>query len=420
MNKKQIKKWCAAISAIVVFVLIVTRAAIMTITFDEAYTYFGCALNLKLNMEGIKELYLTSNTNNHMIKTILITLMDQLTHSHYVEWMIRFPNILAAALYLFVLYRMYLGQHINAVVYYTLISCYYVNEFFSLARGYGLAISLLTLCLCLYLLWRESGFVKIIYPCFIMVCYMLACMANTICLLLAPALGLLCLINLIRTKTLGKFILYFWYGIVITSVGIIAMLFYHLRVTADGNEILYVVNSDSFFEAFFQNFGEMISSNSGIAFVWIMIVIGCCVAGCVLSLYQLYRKQKTHRPDFILMFLSLAVLIFLEGIVGEGKFATGRAMVPLFTVVVFSLQDTLDYIKEGVKKRGILLVGSVIVMVISAQQWCVTTTREFPSDMNAKAYGYMTQYTEEREYDGFNITIAHFYAEQAKYLRSFE
>ena len=111
MNKKQIKKWCAAISAIVVFVLIVTRAAIMTITFDEAYTYFGCALNLKLNMEGIKELYLTSNSNNHMLNTILIALMDQLTHSHYVEWIIRFPNILAAALYLFVLYHTYYKYH---------------------------------------------------------------------------------------------------------------------------------------------------------------------------------------------------------------------------------------------------------------------------------------------------------------------
>ena len=55
MNEKQIKKWCAAISAIVVFVLIVTRAAIMTITFHEAYTYFGCALNLKLNILKMKK-----------------------------------------------------------------------------------------------------------------------------------------------------------------------------------------------------------------------------------------------------------------------------------------------------------------------------------------------------------------------------
>ncbi len=421
MKREQIRKWCGAGAALLMFGLILVRAAVMTITFDEAYTYFGCALDLKLNMEGIRELYLTSNSNNHMLNTILIALMDQLTGSRYVELVIRFPNILAGALYLFVLYRMYVGKHINGIVYYTLVSCYFLNEFFSLARGYGLAVCFLTICLCLYLLWKESGFQKILYPCLIMVCYMLACMANTICLLMAPALGLLCLINLIRSKTLGRFILFFWYGIAITGAGIIAMLFYHLRVTAEGNEVLYVVNADSFFEAFFLNFGDMMSENSVLATVWAAIVILSCAAACIVYLYRICKKRKAARPDFILMFFVLALLIFLEGKMGGGQFATGRAMVPLFPVLAFALQDAVGYLPEGKGKAGIVVVGSVLVMVLSMQQWCVTTTREFPSDKNAKAFGYESVYTTEaQEYEGFNITIARFYAEQANYLRSFE
>ena len=420
MTKEQIRKYCAAGMALLMFALIVIRAATMTITFDEAYTYFGCALDLKLNFQGIKELYLTSNSNNHILNTILIAVMDYITHARYVEWLIRFPNIAAAAVYMYVLYKMYMGRHICAAVYYILISGYYVNEFFSLARGYGLAVCFITICLCLYQIWKESGFEKIIYPCFIMIFYMLACMSNTICLLLAPALGLFCVVRLIIHKKIVRFLLCFWYGILMTGAGIIAMLAYHFRVTAEGNDVLYVVNSKSFFEAFFVNFGRMIFGGDGVSTVIAIVIFSCSVLGCLLFAYQMITKKTAYKPEYILIFLSVALLIFAEGKIKGGDFATGRAMIPLFPVMVFVLQDILQYIKKPAVKRGLTLTGSLLILGLSVIQWDVTTTREFPSDPEARAYGYHAQYEEIEEYQGFNITIAYFYAEQAKYVRSFE
>lgn len=419
MTKEQIRTYCAAGTALFMFGLVVIRAATMTITFDEAYTYFGCALDLKLDFQSIQELYFTSNSNNHILNTILIALMDRITHTHYVEWIIRFPNIAAAAVYLFVLYKMYLGRHIHAVVYYMLVTGYYVNEFFSLARGYGLAICFITICLCLYQLWKESGFKKIIYPCFIMIFYMLSCMSNTICLLLAPAFGFLCVAQLVIHKKMGRFLFRFWYGILITGAGILAMLAYHMRVTAEGNDVLYVVNSKSFFEAFFVNFGRMISGLDAVAVVIAGVILACVVLGSLLFVYDKIAK-KEYKSDYILLFLSLVLLIFVEGKINGGQFATGRAMVPLFPVMVFMLQDLLQYIEKPAVKRGVIFTGSLLSLCLSVMQWDVTTTREFPSDPETKAYGYHTQYEEIEEYQGSNITIAYFYAEQAEYVRSFE
>lgn len=419
MTKEQIRKYCAAGIALLMFGLIVIRAATMTITFDEAYTYYGYALNLKLNIPEIKELYLTSNSNNHMLNTILIAIMDQITHTHYVEWLIRFPNIAAAAVYLFVLYKMYLGRHIHAVVYYVLVSAYYINEFFSLARGYGLAVCFITVCLCLYQIWKESAFEKIVYPCFIMIFYMLACMSNTICLLLAPAFGILCMVKLVTHKKMRGFLLYFWYGILITGAGILAMLVYHLRVTAEGNDVLYVVHSKSFFEAFFLNFGRMLFGQRAIGTVIAVIILSCTVFGCLLFIYYMIVKKRCDF-GYTFLFLSLIFFVYAQGKLSGGQFATGRAMVPLFPVAVFILQDLLEYIGKPAVKKGVILAGSALSLLLSVMQWNVTTTREFPSDPEAKAYGYHARYEESEEYQGFNITIAYFYAEQAKYLRSFE
>ena len=164
-----------------------------------------------------------------------------------------------------------------------------------MARGYGIAVSCLCLCFYFYFSWRNSQFQKIRYAALIMFFYMLACMANTISLLLAPGLGLLCLIQLIRKKSLKRFLLSFWYGIGLTVAGILAMLIYHIRVIDSENEVLYMVESNSFNESFFENYAQMIVGYERWKFAAGLFLLFVCVLGVVCFIMCFSRWMKTEK-----------------------------------------------------------------------------------------------------------------------------
>lgn len=427
-NIKTYRFTLAAIVAVVMFIVICMRAAAMTITFDEAYTYYEYVRNLNFSFEGVIHLFQTGNSNNHMLNTICIAAVDKICQTPYVEWLIRFPNIFAGGVYLYVCYCMYKREYIHTTAFYCLITGYYINGFFSLARGYGIAVSCLCLCFYFYFSWRNSQFQKIRYAALIMFFYMLACMANTISLLLAPGLGLLCLIQMIRKKSLKRFLLSFWYGIGLTVAGILAMLIYHIRVTDSENEVLYMVESNSFIESFFENYAQMIVGYERWKFAAGLFLLFVCVLGVVCFIMCFSRWMKTEKiqrgqlqvPVFLFLFLSLAALIFLEAKSRGGSYVTGRAMMSFYPLIGLLIEDISVFFRGGKWKTAGSIIASVALALISFSQLSVVSAREFDSEMGEKAYGYQSQYQEVEEYDGYLGTIAHFYEEQANYLREYE
>jgi hypothetical protein len=129
----------AAAVALAGFALVVARASLLGLTYDEAYTYFhyvGAPLGVVVGFGGGAE------ANNHTLNSLLMTASVRLLGSS--ELALRLPNVLAyvgyAAAVLAIGRRLRHGLAELALAVLLLLNPF-VIELFSMARGYGLALA---------------------------------------------------------------------------------------------------------------------------------------------------------------------------------------------------------------------------------------------------------------------------------------
>lgn len=117
------------------------RAWLLSFTWDEAYSYLQFVRRpLTFASLGLAPPFHRMSANNHFLATWLMILCDRLIGPS--EWALRLPSLLALALYLRFAAR--LGQRIpdplpRLALFVALTAHPYLLDFFSLARGYGLA-----------------------------------------------------------------------------------------------------------------------------------------------------------------------------------------------------------------------------------------------------------------------------------------
>ncbi len=138
------------------FLYIFVRAKNMSITYDEAYTYKNFINTSWLN---IFTYYAGSPTNNHLINSILSKIsIDLLGNS---ELSIRLPNVLSFIPFgysLFYFFRKYTNFVISVLGMLLIILNPFILDFFSLSRGYGLALSFFSISLLFFIkLWDSTG-----------------------------------------------------------------------------------------------------------------------------------------------------------------------------------------------------------------------------------------------------------------------
>ncbi len=123
------------------FVYAVIRAALLSLTHDEALTF--------TILEGSKGLVDTAN--NHVLNTLLSKVMYGVLGSS--EFVLRLPNVLSFALYYFSVFSITrftrLGWGGLPLIGLFLFNPF-VFEFFSLARGYGLSLGFMMASLCFF------------------------------------------------------------------------------------------------------------------------------------------------------------------------------------------------------------------------------------------------------------------------------
>jgi hypothetical protein len=126
-------------SGIAVFLIALFRAANTGITYDEAFTYLSYVLPDMFYSFTKNQLL-----NNHLLNSFFIRVIMFLSQSKYNELLIRFPNLIFYCIYIIFSYLL-AKQYRNKFFAFTLfISNYYLNEFFGLARGYGMACACMT------------------------------------------------------------------------------------------------------------------------------------------------------------------------------------------------------------------------------------------------------------------------------------
>ena len=128
----------AGCAAVLFLVFVVGRALFVSLTYDEAATY------LRYISTGFLSVFNFSVATNHPLNTLMARLCYSVGGGS--ELVLRLPNVVAFAIYLFFAWRMLsrLRHRIIAAAGFVLINLNsYLLEYFALCRGYGLSLGLL-------------------------------------------------------------------------------------------------------------------------------------------------------------------------------------------------------------------------------------------------------------------------------------
>lgn len=125
---------------IALFMFVLYRAIVLSITYDEVWLFYLASLPCS---EIMYDPNCFQSANNHVLNTLLVKLV--LLIDDKTIWLIRLPNVLAFVLYYIsgiALFKQISSNKIFQLSGVLLASCMpFVLDFFSLSRGYGLALS---------------------------------------------------------------------------------------------------------------------------------------------------------------------------------------------------------------------------------------------------------------------------------------
>ena len=127
------------VSGLALFIYIVLRAYLLSFTVDENGTY-GMFVSRGI---VLPEVYDHFSANDHPLNTAMMIFFEKIFGSG--ELSLRFPNVLAGLLYLFstaMMVRRMRPALFSAAAFLVLNLNPYLVQYFSLARGYGLACGL--------------------------------------------------------------------------------------------------------------------------------------------------------------------------------------------------------------------------------------------------------------------------------------
>lgn len=131
-------EWVVFLSMLTLFLFYCfLRAYLLSFTHDEA-----CSYAIILGHEVFP-----NTPNNHMFNTILMAISRRMINDS--EWALRLPNVLGGALYFYGGYKIIKGKGPGMLFLglSMLLAHHFVIEFFSLARGYGIALGFMLMSL---------------------------------------------------------------------------------------------------------------------------------------------------------------------------------------------------------------------------------------------------------------------------------
>ena len=147
------ERWILGSFAVFAMAWAITRAAVQSITVDEAGTY---------NMFVARHLYLSYAANNHILNSTLMYGFTRLLGPS--QFTVRLPALIGAAFYITAAYRLCRLLGASLLVQVTIFVCLVFNPFIFdhlvAARGYGLALGFLMWAIVYPARWHLEGHLK--------------------------------------------------------------------------------------------------------------------------------------------------------------------------------------------------------------------------------------------------------------------
>lgn len=353
MNWTVENKILRLVISIVIFMLcssiIIIRAQNISITYDEAYTY-TYFVNY-INLDSFYNIYDTfiricsSIANNHLLNTFSIYLIESILNVKYVDIVIRLPNIICGLMFYLFLSYLFVEKKIGIIYYLLTTLNFYQLQFFSLARGYSMALLFNTISLYFFNQYILSKYQNKLDLSLALIFCTIGEYANSISLLLMGCYFLYIVIDFILNK---KF--YYKYNLFVLIVVIIMNIFitiYHFLVTKSGNPLYSSGSVTSLISDYLNNYRIGAIPILVISLIFIYLIIR-------------NRKYKFHNLYLLLILIleiTLCLFIFNKGV------PSTREVIPFYSLYALALEEILIFIIGNVfYKRKI---SNIVIMLIS-------------------------------------------------------
>ena len=338
-NREILLQRCAAAFCIFAFMITLIRSVVTAITYDEAYTYLFFSRDNMLDPRFLWKLFSKEGciANNHWLNSFLIFFVTKFIKTNYREFtynefMIRLPVLVMYVIFLLAVFQNFRKKKISFTILILMVGNYYLNEFYGLARGYGMANTFIFLLCMEYIDWKKSDFSEMKHLIFAMIYAVLALLSNTIVLLLFPAVGLVCLYRLIQKKNLKLFFAKCWLAFVIFAGVCLLMLVYHLNISSEGKP-LFTGDEAGFFECFVKGYVGMYLNNAG----W--VTAGAVTISVLAAISLLVVNKKITELDFsVMMIIFILLNLIMEQVMQKG-YIVSRVLVPFCSFMVLAVSE---------------------------------------------------------------------------------
>ena len=310
--------------------LIIIKAKLTPLTYDEAYTYLNYVLT--------KDYFNLGLANNHLLGTLLMGFTSLFNNS---ELFLRAPSIVSGILYIFLAYKFSVKYNYSYLILFIFLLNPLIIDFFSLARGYSISTTLNLTSIYLYV-YSDNKF-KYPFIVFLLWLSSLAIFINLVTLFIVIFLNYFfqkkAIKNIYVNITNALFIVLSW--------PIINWVF---EITKEnkplyGNEIEILL------------FERVVTVFGFVGTYFVNSILLCIVFVCLtLFIYfKFYSVSKIKTFSTVLFFLTLICLIVIPVIFGR-PFPVNRVLIPFIPIFQLLLVSIFGEIDDHVSKIVIIFL----------------------------------------------------------------
>jgi hypothetical protein len=367
-----------------VFMIAFFRAANTGITWDEALTY---ELYVLPNM--FDSFFKHQLLNNHILNSLLIRLAGFIAQSKYNELAIRAPSLFSCVIYIFFSYCLSQKSKNRYFVFTLFILNYYLNEFFGLARGYGMACTFITGAIYFFEKWKSCLKNKISdnksFHLFMLFCS-LAVLSNTITLYIVFCF--LVIINFKYKKDLFKFSMIFYFFIFLLAA------LHAIISSRRGGAGVY--SSHNFYDCVI-SIPSMFSNSK-------YLVLLLSLLFCLMFIYLTIKTKIKN--DYLLVFIIFIVVCIIGQLVFHRGFPLMREMIPFYPVCVLIIANALEHLPNGKITKSILAFCIILLSFQFIIKIDTKTTKDWSDNyiIRNNIYSYVVSHDiihQKSEYQDF-------------------
>lgn len=311
------------------------------ITYDEAQSY--------LEYVQTKDIYKFAIANNHPFNSIL---MIGSTYFGSSPIYLRLPNLFFGILYLFVSYFMARKSNYPEITFLTLAFTPYLFEFFTLARGYGLASSLIFFGTINYFFLKWTKYAILISS----LIFFFAIYSIFPSSIYVFSFFVVNAYNEIKKK---NYIIFFLSSLLVgfasyqTTRWMINITRNDFYIPGPKNiDIKYLFNNAFGFGPLFNPYNVIIGSSIFYLLVFLSLI------------FKLNHKKTEKNYSLELIFLLTVFLLYLISIIMETNIPAYRILLPFFPPLLLIIYSNIEYLLKSFKNRTTVLISIMISLIL--------------------------------------------------------